>query len=87
MLTTGIVPLNSTYKNITWSSSNENIVSSSGDFTINRIGKVTLLCSTDDNVTDSVEILIIDKNATLFIFFVIIICFIIFVILKKKKLY
>ena len=87
MLTTEIVPLNSTYRNITWSSSNENIVSSSGDFTINRIGIVTLSCSTDDNVTDSVGILIIDKNATLFTFSVIIICFIIFVILKKKKLY
>lgn len=58
-----ILPENTTYKNIKWVSSNTNIVTVQDDrFVINKTGKVKLTCICNNEITSSVEILIIDDK-------------------------
>lgn len=62
-LSAQIVPENATYKDIIWNSSNKDIVEyKNNEFIIKGTGKVTLTCNTHENITDSVEITIIDKT-------------------------
>ena len=57
LLDSKISPYNATYQNITWSSSDSNIVSIENDkFIINGTGKVIITCTTRDGMTSSVII-------------------------------
>lgn len=64
LLQAEVLPAEATYPDVSWSSSDENIVAiEDGKFMIKDTGKVTLTCTTKENVSDSIEIEIVDKNA------------------------
>lgn len=87
LLTTEIEPTNATYQNVEWKSSDTDIVSvEDNNFIINGIGKVSLTCIAHGNISNSMEIIVIDKNFVILIIslsFIGAIC--IAVIIVKKK--
>lgn len=89
ILETEILPYSATYQDITWHSSNSNIVSiDNNNFSVNGIGKVVLTCNTPENVSDNIEIIVINKNMILLLSISgvsIITCSTIFAVQYKKK--
>lgn len=77
-LTTLITPENATYKDIKWESSDPNIISVNRDvFNINGTGNVTLTAIGHDNVEESINLKIVDKDqiiTIIIIYISIIIC-------------
>ena len=68
ILKTKVVPFDATYKDVLWSSSDENIVSvKDNKFSIHGTGKVVLTATTSGNVSESVELFIIDKEKVIII--------------------
>lgn len=63
LLTTEITPNNATYQNVTWESSDNDIVKvEDGNFIVNGTGTVILTCSSHNGITNSVEIMVFDKT-------------------------
>lgn len=61
-VTTEIVPSNATYQNVTWESSNNDIVLvKDNNFIVNGTGRVTLTCVSHNGRTDSIEFFVVDK--------------------------
>lgn len=61
LLVAEIVPQNATNQEVTWSSSNPDIVSViDGKFQVNGIGEVTLTCSAYGDISKSIDIHIVD---------------------------
>lgn len=88
ILTPQINPSNATYQDGAWSSSNNNIVSIQNDnFVINGVGKVTLTYNINENISNSIDIVIIDKNPIIILFLLIVIGIIVIVVvfIQKKK--
>lgn len=88
-LSTEITPTNATYQDITWSSSDASIVSvEKGNFIVKGMGKVILTCNTHENITDSIEIIVIDKDLIVSLTIGIVLVFgcslILFIIHRKK---
>lgn len=87
-LNSKIIPENSTYRDVAWSSSNSNIISIENDrYIINGTGSVTLTCTTDDGIVANVTINVINKNdiIAILIFFIISGGTIIFCMVNSKK--
>ena len=62
-VTTEIVPSNATYQNVTWESSNNDIVLvNDNNFIVNGTGRVTLTCVSQKGRTDSIEFFVVDKS-------------------------
>lgn len=89
LLSTKISPSNSTYQNVIWNSSNLNVINiENNEFVVKGIGKTTLTCNTHNNIVDSIQIIVIDKNLILLISScgtIIIICSVVFITKHKKK--
>ena len=86
-VSTKAIPENSTCQEVQWSSSNENIISvADNEFNVNGIGFVTLTCTSHENNTDSINLIIINQDIIVIFFIVIVLCSatIIFVVYKKK---
>lgn len=62
LLDAKIIPDNATYQDVTWESSNPEIVSINNGFKVNSTGNVILTCVGNDGIVSSVEITIINKN-------------------------
>ena len=90
-LSTKISPNNATYQDIAWSSSNSNIVAvENNEFIVKGTGKVTLTCNSHENITDNIEIVVINKDLIVGIFIIsvfgiVTITISIFVVKRKKK--
>lgn len=87
---TGLVkPSNASYKDITWESSNSEIISIEDDvFITNKTGKVTIYCYASDGAKDSIDIVVINIKTILFsLCGVCIVCVfsILFILYLKKK--
>lgn len=85
-----ISPSDATYQNVEWTSSQEDIVDVKGDrFIVQGIGKVTLTCIAHGGITNSVELIVIDKNIAIVMISILIVgiggitCFLV----KKKRRY
>ena len=89
LLETKILPRKATYQDITWNSSDDKIISfDDNNFSINGTGKVVLTCNTPENVSDNIEIIVIDKNLILILCvsgIIIVTCGIFFLFKYKKK--
>lgn len=60
---TEVYPDNATYKELIWSSSDNNIISvKDNKFNINGTGKVTLTCTAHGDITNNISFMIIDQN-------------------------
>lgn len=89
VLTSKINPSNATYQDGVWISSNNDIVSIENDnFVINGAGKVTLTYNTNENISNSIDIIIIDKNRIIILFLLIITGIIVVIIafIQKKNI-
>lgn len=62
-LSSVIEPKNATYKDVKWKSSNPDVVTiEDNKFIVKDSGKVVLTCCTHEDVTNSIEITVINKN-------------------------
>lgn len=88
LLTPLIAPSNATYQDVIWESSDNDIVSIENDkFIINGTGKVTLTCIAHGNITNYIEITIIDMTLIITIFLLIVSASgaVIFYVVKMKN--
>lgn len=87
-----VYPDNATYDKLTWSSSNNDVISVKNNaFNINGVGKVTLTCTSHGNIANSISFMIIDKNLVVITFIlmvetIIVVIFVIYKIRRKIKL-
>lgn len=66
LLSTETIPTDATYQDVIWSSSDTNVVSvENNEFNVKGVGEVILTCNTHNNITDSVEIIVVDKDLIL----------------------
>ena len=69
-----ISPSDATYQNIEWTSSQEDIVEVKDDeFIVQGVGKVTLTCLAQGGITNSIEIIVIDKIVAIIIMLVLVV--------------
>lgn len=86
ILNTEIFPADATYKDITWSSSDESIVSiEDNQFIVNGIGKVVLTANTHENISKNIELFIIDIPIVMTLLFISFFTLIIFGIFFFKR--
>lgn len=89
LLATEITPNNATYQDVTWESSNDDIVSvQDNNFIVNGTGKVTLSCVAHNGTRDSVEVVVIDKGLIEVAFASVVVFFggtVIVIMIKRKK--
>lgn len=63
LLSAEIEPKNATYQDVRWESSDNSVVSvDNNEFLVKGIGKVTLTCTSHNDIVDSVEINIVDQS-------------------------
>lgn len=91
VLTPEIKPYNATYQEVKWESSNNNIISIiNNKFAINGSGKVTLYCIAYGDITDSIEITVVNVQLILILFLIITVSIILVLIIneniKNKKI-
>lgn len=59
-----VKPSDATYQKAKWESSNPNVIEiEDGKFHIKNTGKVTLTCSTHDNMSETIDIMVVNRNA------------------------
>lgn len=89
VLSAEIMPDNATHQEVTWSSSDPNIVSIvDGKFQVKGKGNVTITCSAYGDVTSSIDIVVqdpSDENNTVIVVGIAIVCFVIFFRRKKRR--
>lgn len=63
VLETEVKPSNATYQKVQWESSDPNVIEiKNGEFHIKNTGEATLTCSTHENILESIDIKVVNKN-------------------------